>query len=134
LHELSLVQGIMDAVEEIADEKGGRVTSIKVGVGELAQFDVRLVRALLEDLKKGTSLQGARVTVEPEKSKIRCLSCGKRWDFQELVRPLSGDEREMIHFLPELLNSCSKCPSCAKSFFDIEEGRSLRICEVVLDV
>jgi Zn finger protein HypA/HybF involved in hydrogenase expression len=134
LHELSLVQGILDAVRETADEKGGRVRSFRVGVGELAQFDVRLVRQLLKDMKKGTSLQGASVTVEPEKSKIRCLTCGKRWDFQELAGPLTGDEKEMMHFLPELLNSCTKCPSCSKSYFEIEEGRSVRIIEVVLDV
>ena len=133
VHELSLVQGIIDAVEQTADKEGGSVKSFKIGVGELAQFDVRLVRQLLEDLKKGTSLEGAKVLVEPEASKIRCLSCGRHWDFQELAGPLSGDEREMIHFLPELLNSCSKCPSCSKSYFEIEGGRSVRVIEVVLD-
>jgi Zn finger protein HypA/HybF involved in hydrogenase expression len=124
----------MDTVKEIADEKGGRVKSVRVGIGELAQFDTRLVRRLLEDLKEGTSLQGAKVTVEPEKSKIRCLSCGRRWDFRELAGPLTSDEREMMHFLPELLNSCTKCPSCSKSYFEIQEGRSVRIIEVELDV
>jgi Zn finger protein HypA/HybF involved in hydrogenase expression len=124
----------MDAVMETADEKGGKVRSFRVGVGELAQFDVRLVRQLLEDMKEGTALQGASVVVEPEKSKIRCLACGKRWDFQDLAGPLTRDDKEMMHFLPELLNSCTKCPSCSKSYFEIEEGRSVRIIEVVLDV
>jgi Zn finger protein HypA/HybF involved in hydrogenase expression len=124
----------MDAVIETADEKGGRVKSFKVGVGELAQFDIRLVRRLLKDIKKGTPLEGVDVEVELEKSKVRCLGCGKRWNFQELVGPMSGDEKEMVHFLPELLNSCSKCPSCSKSYFEIEEGRSVRVVEVVLDV
>jgi hydrogenase nickel insertion protein HypA len=134
LHELSLVQGIIDAVNESADERGGKVKSFKVGVGELAQFDIRLVRSLLEDMRRGTPLEGAKVVVEPEKSRVRCLSCGKCWDFQDLAGPLSGDEKEMMHFLPELLDSCSKCPSCSKSYFEIEEGRSVRIIEVVLDV
>jgi len=133
LHELSLVQGIIDAVNETAKEKGGRVVSVRVGVGELAQFDIRLVRGLLKDLRKGTPLEGAKVTVEQEKSKVKCLSCGRVWDFQELAIPISGEEREMMHFLPELLNSCSRCPSCSKSYFEIEEGRSVRIIEVVLD-
>ena len=133
MHELSLVQGIIDAVNETAKEKGGRVVSVRVGVGELAQFDIRLVRGLLKDLRKGTPLEGAKVTVEQEKSKVKCLSCGRVWDFQELAIPISGEEREMMHFLPELLNSCSRCPSCSKSYFEIEEGRSVRIIEVVLD-
>jgi len=134
LHELSLVQGIIDGVEESADERGGKVKSFRVGVGELAQFDIRLVRRLLNDLRKGTPLEGAKVVVESEKSKVRCLSCGKRWDFQELAGPVTEDEKEMMHFLPELLDSCAKCPSCSKSYFEIEQGRSVRIIEVVLDV
>lgn len=133
MHELTLVQGIIDSVAETAAERGGRVQSVKIGVGELAQFDVRLVRKLLQDLKKGTPLEGARVTVETEKSKVRCLGCGRRWDFRELSGPITVDEREMMHFLPELLNSCAKCPACSKSYFEIDEGRSVRIVEVVLD-
>ncbi len=134
MHELSLVQGIMDAVAETASEKGGRVKSFRVEVGELAQFDIRLVRRLIQDLKAGTPLEGAKVVVEKEKSKVKCLSCGKVWTFRDLAEPLSGAEKEMVHFLPELVSSCSKCPSCSKSFFEIEEGRSVRVAEVVLDV
>lgn len=134
MHELSLVQGIVDAVEETADDRGGRVQSFRVRVGELAQFDIRLVRQLLADLRKGTPLERAEAVVETEKSKVKCLSCGAQLDFQELIGPLSADEREMVHFLPELLSSCSKCPSCSKSYFEIEEGRSVKLVEVVLDV
>jgi hydrogenase nickel incorporation protein HypA/HybF len=134
LHELSLVQGIIDAIEETAEERKGRVQSFKVEVGELAQFDIRLVRQLISDMKKGTMLEGAKVVVEKERSKVRCLSCGGRWAFEDLAGPLSGAEKEMVHFLPELLSSCSRCPSCSKSFFEIEEGRSVRVSEVVLDV
>jgi len=133
LHELSLVQGIINAINETVDERGGRVLSVRIGVGELAQFDTRLVRGLLNDLKKGTPLEGAKVTVEQEKSRVKCMSCGRIWDFQELAGPITKDEREIMHFLPELLNSCSKCPSCSKSYFEIEEGRSVRIIEMVLD-
>ena len=134
MHELSLVQGIIDAVSETAREKGGQVQGVTIGVGELAQFDLRLVRGLLNDLKRGTPLEGARISVVAEKSRVKCLGCGKVWGFGELAGPITGEEREMMHFLPELLNSCSKCPSCSGSYFEIEEGRSVRIREVVLDV
>ena len=133
MHELSLVQGIIDAVNDTAEKNGGRVKSFKVGVGELAQFDIRLVRQLLADITKGTPLEGARVVVSLERSSVRCLGCGKDWDFQEVVAPISEDEREMVHFLPELLSSYTRCPSCSKSYFEIEKGRSVRIVEVVLD-
>ena len=133
MHELSLVNGVLQAVEETAKQRGGRVKSFRVGVGELAQFDLRLVRQLLEDTRRGTHLQGAVATVEVEQSKIRCMSCGKEWNFRELSGQMSEEEKEMVHFLPELLNSFAKCPSCSKSFFEIEEGRSVRLIEVVFD-
>jgi hydrogenase nickel incorporation protein HypA/HybF len=133
LHELSLVQGIVDAVQETALEKKGRVTGFKVEVGELSQFNIRLIRQLLADITKGTPLEGAKVTVQREKCRVRCLGCGSRWSFKQLAGTLSENDREMVHFLPELISSCSKCPSCSKSYFEIEAGRSVRVAEVVLD-
>ena len=133
MHELSLVNGILQAVEDAARENGGRVKSFKVGVGELAQFDLRLVRQLLEDSRRSTPLQDVEVAIEVEQSKVRCMSCGKEWSFHQLSGKMSDEEKEMVHFLPELLNSFAKCPSCSRSFFEIEEGRSVRLVEVVFD-
>jgi len=133
LHELSLVQGIVDAVQETAREKKGKVTSFKIEVGELSQFDIRLIRQLLADITKGTPLEGAKVIVQREKCRVRCLGCGNRWGFEQLTGTLSEKNKEMVHFLPELISSCSKCPSCSKSYFEIEAGRSVRVAEVTLD-
>jgi len=72
------------------------------------------------------------VTVKVEPSKVKCLSCGSLWQFHDLNGNMTEGEKEMVHFLPELLNSCAKCPSCSKSFFEIEEGRSVRVTEVIL--
>lgn len=133
MHELTLVQGILDSVNETSAKQGGKVMSCKIGVGELAQFDTKLIRQLFADLTRGTALQHAKVMIVPEKSRVRCISCGRTWDFQDLAKQLSVSDREMVHFLPELLNSCAKCPSCSKSYFEIEDGRSIRVIEVVLD-
>lgn len=134
LHELSLVEGIIRAVEETALERGGRVESFTVRVGELAQFDIGIIRELLDELRTGTKLEGAKVTVGPEESRVRCISCGSDWRFSELAGSLSSDEREMIHFLPELLSSACRCPSCSKSYFQITQGRSVRVEELLLNV
>lgn len=134
LHELALVEGIISAVLDLARKKGGRVLGFSISIGELAQFDKTLIRDLLTELVKGTELEGANIDIETEKAVIKCLSCGSKWGFKELVGPLPEDWREMIHFLPELVSSFSKCPICGKSDFEIEEGRSVRIVEVELDV
>jgi len=133
LHELALVQGIVDAVQETAREKKRKVTSFKIEVGELSQFDIRLIRQLLADIAKGTPLEGAKIIVQREKCRVRCLGCGNRWGFEQLAGTLSESDKEMVHFLPELISSCSKCPSCSKSYFEIEAGRSVRVAEVTLD-
>jgi Zn finger protein HypA/HybF involved in hydrogenase expression len=134
LHEFSLVQGIIDAVLATAEKERGKVLSFEVRVGELAQFDLRLVRALLNELKMGTPLETSKVVVRRESSKVRCLGCGSVWGFKDIVRPMSDEEREIVHFFPELLNSHFRCPACSKSYLEIEEGRSVRIAGVCLDV
>ncbi len=116
-----------------AKENGRKVASVEVRVGELAQFDIRLVRELLNDLKGGTPLEGAKVVVRLEKSKVRCLSCGSVWGFKHLIKPMPEDEKEVVHFFPELLGAYSRCPSCAASFLEIVEGRSVRIARVKFD-
>ena len=133
MHELTLVQGILDAVQETASGKRAKVLSFEVRVGELAQFVLGTVRALLKELRRGTPLERARVVVRSEKTSVKCLSCGTILGFRDVVRGLSRDEREVVHFFPELLNSYSRCPSCSKSFMEIERGRSVRIALVKLD-
>lgn len=134
MHELALAEGIVSAILELAHKRKGRVIGFKVAVGELSQFDKRLIEELLIKLVEGTELKDASIVVEVENALIKCLYCGSKWGFDDLVEPLSKHEKEMVHFLPELLNSFSKCPSCEKSDLEIERGRSVRLVEVELDV
>ncbi|MGB9659726.1 MAG: hydrogenase/urease maturation nickel metallochaperone HypA [Nitrososphaerales archaeon] len=134
MHELALVEGIISHVIDFAHERKGHVVSFKVAVGEFAQFDKRLIRELLVELVKGTELEKAKMIVEIERAETKCLYCNSKWGVNELLEPLSNDQKEMIHFLPELLNSFTKCPKCGKSDFEIEKGRSVRVAEVELNV
>ena len=134
MHEASLVEGIIDGVSEVARKRRGRVLSFRVKVGELAQFDLGLIKELLTEFMNGTPLEGAAAVVQEEKCRVRCESCRSDWIFGDLVGALQDDEKEVIHFLPELLATYCKCPSCSKGYFKILEGRSVRVEEVVLDV
>lgn len=132
MHELALASGIVDAVTNFAKERGGKVLGFTVAVGELASFDKGLIESLLKELVKGTEIEGAEVKVEVEKAKVKCQSCGSLWTFDDLVAPLSENDREMIHFVPELLGSFAKCPKCGGRDFGIESGRSVRVMEIEL--
>ena len=125
-----MVEGIIQAVDETSAANGKRVKTVSVRVGELAQFDLRVIRELLTELKKGTPLEDARVHVRLEKAKVRCLSCKKQWTFRDIVGPLPNEDKEVVHFFPELLSTYSRCPSCHKNYLEIEEGRSVRIAGV----
>jgi hydrogenase nickel incorporation protein HypA/HybF len=133
MHELTLAQGILDSVNESALRERKQVASYRIGVGELAQFDMRLLRKLFRELSKGTPLEGAKISFELERSRLQCLGCGREMSFDDISDQLSKQEREMVHFLPELLNSCAKCPTCSRSYFEIEAGRSVRVMEIVFD-
>lgn len=133
MHEMMLVEGIISTLIELSHEKKGRVSYFKVNVGEISQFNVELIRYLLMEMVKGTELEDSHIEVNVEKAVVKCLSCGSKLNFQELVDSLSINEKEAIHFLPELISSFCRCPSCRMSDFEIEQGRSVRIVEVGLD-
>ena len=130
MHELTLVQGILDSVKEIEAKEGKKAVSCRIGVGELAQFDEQLLRTLFADLAEGVALRDMDVVFEHERAKILCKGCGRAWGFKDLAGQLTRSDREMVHFLPELLGSFAKCPGCSKSYFEIEGGRSVRVIEV----
>ena len=133
MHELALTEGIVSFVLDLARKKGERVVGFTVAIGELAQFNRTLIEDLLPKLTKETELNDARVTVEVEKAVIRCLYCNSKLGFHTLIEPLPNNEKEMIHFLPELLSSFCKCPKCQMSDLQIESGRSIRVAEVEMD-
>ena len=130
MHELSLVEGIIQSIGKLASTNEKQVRGVSVAVGELGQFDLRVIRELLAELKKGTPLQDARIQVRLEKAKVKCLNCKKEWTFDAIVGPLSKDEKETVHFFPELLSTYSRCPSCRSNYLEIETGRSVRIAGV----
>jgi len=134
LHELALAEEIVSSLLDLARKEGGRVVSFKVVVGELAQHDGMRIEDLLAGFIKGTELSQAKMVVETEEAMIRCLQCNSRWGSRDLIKPLPEDQKEMIHYLPELLNSFSKCPACGNGKFEIEKGKGIRIAEVKLDI
>jgi len=133
MHEIILVEGIISALLELSHEKGKHINYFKVSVGELSQFDVEIIKYLLTEMMKGTELENTHVDVDVERAMVKCLFCGFKLSFHELISLLSNDEREAIHFLPELISSFCKCPSCGMNDFEIEQGRGVRIVEVKLD-
>ena len=127
MHELVIVSGIIEAVADLARRENKRVASFVVAVGELASFDKNLIEELLQEVKRGTIIEDSNVRVEVEEAEVLCKSCGSVWGFKELVEPLGENEKEMIHFLPELVSSFTTCPKCGSRDLEIKSGRGIRV-------
>ena len=107
MHELSLVAGLFEIIEEKAqDEKACRVTAVTLRIGRLSGVVPELLKTAFDTFKKGTIASKAKLRVEMVPLKLRCRSCGE----ESLT-----DEPAFI------------CSSCASPDLEIMEGQELTL-------
>jgi hydrogenase nickel incorporation protein HypA/HybF len=77
VHELSLVAGLFDILEEKArEQKAIRITAVKLRVGRLSGVVPDLLQSAFETFKKGTLAEEARLEIEAVPYSFRCGACG----------------------------------------------------------
>jgi hydrogenase nickel incorporation protein HypA/HybF len=107
MHELSLVAGLFEILEEKArDEKALRVTAVTLRVGRLSGVVPELLETAFDTFKKGTIASRAKLRIEIVPLKVKCRSCGK----ESLT-----DEPLFV------------CSSCASPGLEIMEGQELTL-------
>jgi len=127
MHEWILAKEVVSAALKVAEEKKAkRVSEIRIKVGELQQADKGVLEFAIKELSKGTKAENSKVVIEPERSVFKCNICGEKWVFD--YEKLEAEEAEEVHFTPEAVHACIKCPKCNSPDFQIKEG-----LEVVLD-
>ena len=78
MHELSIAEGIAEAVESTTAREGiTRVTSVRVAVGELAGVDVEALRFAWVSVCATPLLEGAALEVETPAGSAWCLDCAE---------------------------------------------------------
>lgn len=123
VHEWALAEAIVKRLEDVA--KGSPVSSAVIAVGELQSVDVEILTFAIDELKKGTKLEGVSIHVEKEPAELECSNCGYRWIFSD--SGLGEEEREAIHYVPELVHAFARCPKCGSPDFRITQGRGVWI-------
>lgn len=114
MHELSLVAGLFEILEEKAREQGAlAVTMVKVKVGRLSGIVPDLLESAFEIFKKGTIAETARLEVETVPYKLRCQACG------------ADSFREDTLFV---------CSSCGSTDLLIVEGRDLVLEKIEVEI
>ena len=129
MHELALAEGVIVTALERAKAQQRRLCRVVVRVGELQQIDTEVfdhclaaVRPVDEPLLEATRIE---VTLEP--AALRCRTCATTYGFADLDEPPGPEEREAIHFVPELAHAWIRCPRCASPDFEVTAGRGVHI-------
>jgi len=77
MHEISIVEGIMEAVIPEAEKHGAKkILDIRLNIGELAGIVPECIEEYFNVLSKGTIAEGATITVKKTPVMIECPECG----------------------------------------------------------
>lgn len=113
MHEYPVTREIVRIASETAEKKRAKVTGIDLVVGEDSGFVGESIQMYFDVVAEGTLCEGARLSIEGRKAKLKCLDCGKLFP------------RKMFSFT---------CPYCGGSGGPCEEGKEFYIKSVDLEV
>lgn len=133
MHEWALAESILSAtLEEAEKEKLKTIDEIKIGIGELQQIERDIFEFALEEIIKSqdNKLKNVKISIETEKSTLKCKSCEHTWKFCDMKKKLNEDESEAIHFIPEVAFVHTRCPKCGSPDFEITTGRGVSIISI----
>ncbi len=114
MHELSIVQALIEQVEAEVEKSGetGPVTALDLVIGRLSGVHVDSIRFGYEFLAPGTVLEGAELRIREPSATIVCRECGYREPIAELLM---------------------RCPQCDSGEIVIEGGRELLLQSIELN-
>jgi hydrogenase nickel incorporation protein HypA/HybF len=114
MHELSIVEALIEQVERELDRAGqeGRVMRLEVSIGRLSGVNCDSVRFAFGLLAGGTRVENAEVVIEEPRAVCQCHACQARTEIDDLL---------------------VQCPRCGKSDIVIEGGRELVLQSIEIE-
>ncbi|HBX23262.1 MAG TPA: hydrogenase maturation nickel metallochaperone HypA [Desulfotomaculum sp.] len=107
MHEVSLIQALLDMVNKSAAENGvTKVNLVKLVVGEMHGAVPDALEFAFEVLTEGTVCAGAKLEVEKKLFLFRCDECGREFNPTGLSR---------------------RCPGCRTNVTTLVAGRELYV-------
>ncbi len=123
MHEWALAEAVITAASEIAEKEGLKeITEVKIRVGELQQIEQDILEIALSQLKTDR-FKNTTFKTENVKAQFKCRVCEHTWVFDK--EKVDKNTTEAIHFIPEIVHTCIKCPKCGSPDFEIVEGRGV---------
>ena len=107
MHELSLMEGMVQGIEEAAQRQGfGKVHQVRLEVGRLAGVELEALRFAFGPTTEGTILEGARLEIIELPGLGVCQACGAGVEIEARYDP---------------------CPACGNGFVTLSSGTELRV-------
>ena len=128
MHEWALAEGVISTTLRTAEEQGlTKVTAINIMMGELQQIDVDLFKFALKEIiqPQKSVIAEAEIKFIKEDAVLKCRSCKNEWAFSPVLEKLNEEERESIHFVPEIAHVYISCPICQSPDFEFIKGRGV---------
>lgn len=120
MHELSMAQGIINAVLETAENNNAtEVNKIYIEVGRLAMLNPEQLHFLLEVLVENTIAENAKIDISEIPVTISCPECG-----YEGIADLDDSD----HYAPVIM-----CPKCENLRISILDGRDCLVKNIVVE-
>ncbi len=113
MHELSIVEGILEAViPEVRKYDVSRVTEIRLKIGELSGIVPQCIEEYFRIASEGTIAEGASLKIEKVPVRISCGDCG---------------------YDGEISPGKFRCPGCGGTGFRILSGNEYFVDSVLAD-
>lgn len=114
MHELSIIQGLIEHVKEAVGKEGTccRVCKVRIEIGEMSGVVKESLEFAFEVCSAGTVLDGAEFVVDVIPVKLRCRNC----------------EKEFM-----VSDCCFFCPECGGSDIEKLSGFELRVSDIEVE-
>ncbi len=114
MHELGIMTGVMESVEQAARGAGAeRVLRIDLSVGVMTEAVEDALRFAFEALSENTLCEGAVFEIHMIEPLSVCLECGKEYT------------HDRFHMM---------CPECGSVFTELIAGKELQIDSIEVDI
>lgn len=130
MHEWALAEAIIVTIMR-ESEKGdlSKVDKVTVKIGELQSIELDIFKFALENMvelyKPPVNLEN--IHLEIDRCVLKCKVCGNQWNYRDTPKELAEDEKEAIHFVPEVAHTYMRCTQCGSPDFEILQGRGVWI-------
>ncbi len=120
MHELSMAQGIINAVIETAETNNAtEVTEVIIEIGRLAMINPEQLRFMLDVLVENTIVENAEIKIDEIPVEIECLECGYKGE---------ANLDNLDHYAPMV-----ECPKCENKRIAILNGKDCIVKNIVIE-